>query len=100
MDEACFAYVDGERFDIRDCHDDTDRDTDDDIDDDTDDDSNDGTDDDTDDGGRGSLYTIKVPGWFLDTDFVRFFIDFYFDPGVIWGCFRHRKSFFRSKNTI
>ena len=24
--------------------------------------------------------------------------DLYFDPGVIWGCFRHRKSFFLSKN--
>ena len=48
-------------FDIHD-YDDTDHDTDYDTDDDTDDDTNDDTEDDTDDGGRGNLYTIKVPG--------------------------------------
>ena len=37
-------------------------DTDDGTEDDTNDDTNDDTDDDTDDGGRGNLYTIKVPG--------------------------------------
>ena len=49
--------------DIHDYDDDTDLDTgDDDDDDDTDDDTNDDTDDDTDDGGRGNLYSAKVPG--------------------------------------
>ena len=44
------TYVDDECFDIHDFDDDTDHDTDDD------------TVDDTDDDGRGSLYTINVPG--------------------------------------
>ena len=58
MDETYFTYVDDECFDIHDYDDDTD----DDIDDDTEDDTNDDTnDDDTDYGGRGHLYTIKVP---------------------------------------
>ena len=78
MDETYGTYVDDECFDIHDYDDDdTDHDTDDDIDDDTDDDTdndtdddtgddtdddtNDDTDDDTDDGGRGNLYTTKVP---------------------------------------
>ena len=62
MDETYGTYVDDECFDIHDYDDDTDHDTDVDTDDDTDDDTNDDTDDDTDDGGRGNLYTIKVPG--------------------------------------
>ena len=56
------TYVDDECFDIHDYDDDTDHDTDDDTDDDTYDDTNDNADDDTDDGGRGNLYTTKVPG--------------------------------------
>ena len=51
-----------EYFDIHDYDDDTDHDTDDETDDDTDDNANDDTDN-ADDGGRGSLYTIKVPWW-------------------------------------
>ena len=64
MDETYGTYVDDACFDIHDSDDDTDHDTDDaDNDtDDTDDDSNDDHDDDADDGGRGNLYTIKVPG--------------------------------------
>ena len=58
MDETYGTYVDDECFDIHDYDDDTDHDTDHDTDDDTDDDTN----DDTDGGGRGHLYTIKVPG--------------------------------------
>ena len=58
MDETCGTYVDDECLDIHDYDDNTDDDTDDDTEDDTDDDTN----DDTDDGGRGHLYTIKVPG--------------------------------------
>ena len=66
------TYVDNACFDIHDYDDDTDHDTDDDSDDDTDDDTNDVTDD----GGRGNLYSIKVPGccswvpgpWFLVLD--------------------------------
>ena len=50
MDETYGTYVDDECFDIHD------------YDDDTDDDTNDDADDDTDDGGRGNLYTTKVPG--------------------------------------
>ena len=45
MDETYGTYVDDECFDVHDYDDDTDHDT----------------DDDTDDGGRGNLYTIKVP---------------------------------------
>ena len=60
-DETYGTYVDDECFDIHDYDDDTDHDTDGDTDDDTDDDTNDDTDDDNDDGGRGNLYTIKVP---------------------------------------
>ena len=60
MDETYGTYVDGECFGIHDYDDDTAHDTDDDTDD--DDDTNVGTDDNTDDGGRGNLYTIKVPG--------------------------------------
>ena len=55
-----------ECFDIHDYDNDTDHDTDDDTDDatddDTEDDTNDDADDDNDDGGRGNLYTTKVPG--------------------------------------
>ena len=58
MDETYGTYVDDECLDIHDCDDDTDHDTDDD----TDDDAHDDTDDDTDDGGRGNLYSTKVPG--------------------------------------
>ena len=65
MDETYGTYVDDECFDIHDYDDDTDHDTDDDTDDDTEDGTNDDTyddsNDDTDDGGRGNLYTIKVP---------------------------------------
>ena len=61
MNETYGTYVDDECFDIHDYDDDTDHGTDDDTDDDTDD-TNDDADDDTDDGGRGSLYTTKVPG--------------------------------------
>ena len=63
MDETYGTYADDACFDIHD-DDDTDHDTDDNTntDDDADDDTNDDTDDDTDDGGRGSLYTINVPG--------------------------------------
>ena len=62
MDEAYGTYSDDESFDIHDYNDDADHDTADDTDDDADDDTNDDTDADTDDGGRGNLYTIKVPG--------------------------------------
>ena len=65
MDETGATYVEDKCFDIHDCDDDTDHVTDDDTGDDTDDytdnDSNDDTDDGTDDGGRGNLYTIKIP---------------------------------------
>ena len=63
MDETYGTYGEDERFDIHDYDDDTDHNTDYDTDDDNDDtdDTNDDTDDDTDDGGRGNLYTIKVP---------------------------------------
>ena len=44
MDETYGTFIDDECFDIHDSNDDTDDDTDD------------------DDGGRGHLYTIKVPG--------------------------------------
>ena len=54
MDETYGTYVDDECFDIHDYDDDTDGDADCDTDDDTD--------DDTDGGGRGNLFTIKVPG--------------------------------------
>ena len=57
MDETYGTYVDDARFDIHDYDDDIDDDTDDDTEDDTNNDAN----DDTDDGGRGHLYTIKVP---------------------------------------
>ena len=57
MDETYDTDADDECFDIHDSDDDTDHDTDDD----TDHDTNDDTDHDTDDGGRGNLYTIKVP---------------------------------------
>ena len=62
MDETYGTYVDDECFDIHNYDDDTHHDTDDDTDYDTDDDTNDATNDDTDDGGRGNLYTTKVPG--------------------------------------
>ena len=58
MDETYCTYVGDECFDIHDYDDDTDHDTDDNTDDDTDDDTHDDTDD---GGGRGNLYTIKVP---------------------------------------
>ena len=58
MDDTFGTYVDDKCFDIHDYDDDTNDDTDDD----TEDDTNDDTIDDTDDGGRGHLYTIKVPG--------------------------------------
>ena len=58
MDETYGTYVDDQSFDIHNYYDYTDHDTYDD----TDVDTNDVTDDDTDDGGRGNLYTIKVPG--------------------------------------
>ena len=58
MYETYGTYVDDECFDIHDYDDDTDHDSNDDAGDDTDDNTN----DDTDDGGRGNLYTIKVPG--------------------------------------
>ena len=61
MDENYGTYVDNECFDIHDYDDDTNHDTDDDTDDDTYDDIKNDTDHDTDDGGRGDLYTIKVP---------------------------------------
>ena len=65
MHESYGTYVDDECLDIYDCDDgdddDADHDTHGDTDDDTDDDTNDDTDDDTDDGGRGNLYTTKVP---------------------------------------
>ena len=57
-DETYGTYVDDACLGIHDYDDDTDNDTDDDTEDDTHDDTN----DDTDDGGRGHLYTIKVPG--------------------------------------
>ena len=53
MDETYGTYVDDECFDNHDYDDDTD--------DETEDGTNDDTNDDT-DGGRGHLYTIKVPG--------------------------------------
>ena len=63
MDETYGTYVDDEWLEIHDYDDeDTDNDTDDDTDDDTDEDTNDDTDDNTEDGGRGNLYTVKVPG--------------------------------------
>ena len=62
MGETYGTFVDDGCFDIHDYDDDTDHDTDDDTDEATDHDSNDDTEDDTDDGGRGNLYTIKVPG--------------------------------------
>ena len=46
MDETYGTHIDDECFDNHDYDDDT----------------HDDTDDDTDDGGRGNLYTIKVPG--------------------------------------
>ena len=58
MDGIYGTYVDDECLDIHDYDDDTDDDTEDDTNEDTNDDNN----DDTDDGGRGHLYTIKVPG--------------------------------------
>ena len=58
MDETYGTYVDDECFDIHDYDDDTEDDTDDD----TQDDAHADTNDDTADGGRGHLYTIKVPG--------------------------------------
>ena len=61
MDETYGTYVDYGVLDIHDYVDDTDHDTGHDTDDDTDDGTNDDTDDDTNDGGRGNLYTIKVP---------------------------------------
>ena len=61
MDETYGAYVGDECVVIHDNDDGTDHDTAYDTDDDTDDDTNDDTDDDTDDGGRGNLYTTKVP---------------------------------------
>ena len=63
VDETYCTYVDDECFDIRDYDDDADHDTDYDIDADADDDTNADADDDTDDGGRGNLYTTKVPGY-------------------------------------
>ena len=54
MDETYGTYVDDECFGIHGYDDDTD--------DYTEDDANDDTKDDADDGGRGHLYTIKVPG--------------------------------------
>ena len=66
MDVPYGTYVDDACFDIHDYDADTDHDAVDDIDDDTnddtDDDTDDGADDNTDDGGRGYLYTIKIPG--------------------------------------
>ena len=62
MDETYGTYVADECFDMHDYDDDTDHGTDDDTDDDTDDNTNDDTDDDADDGGRGNLYSTKVPG--------------------------------------
>ena len=61
MDETYGTYVDDECFDIHNYDEDTDHDTDDGTDDDTDDDTNGDPDDAADDGGRGDLYTIKVP---------------------------------------
>ena len=61
MDETYGTYVDDECFDIHDYDDDTAHDTDGDTDDDTYDNAHDDNDDDTDVGGRGNLYTIKVP---------------------------------------
>ena len=57
MDETYGTYADDECFDIHDYDENTDDDTDDGTEDDTNDDAN----VDTDDGGRGHLYTIKVP---------------------------------------
>ena len=63
MGETYGTYVDREWFDIHDYNGDTNDETNDDTDNGGDDDDNDNSDDDTDDGGRGNLYTIKVPAW-------------------------------------
>ena len=61
MDETYGTYVDDGCFGIHECDDDTADGTDDDTDGTDDDTDGDTNDNDTDDGGRGNLYTIKVP---------------------------------------